>query len=170
MEQTNMTGMPEAPVASSSKKLWIIGIIIVLVVAGGYLALRSSDTTGDEPAVTQLVNELVINDQNPDSVAVLVAQASLNTPGYVVIHDNNNGQPGKVIGVSKLLTPNEYNNVSVIAPLKPGATYFGMIHVDDGNGLYDTKTDITHLHDAADNEIIKMFKVLLADPNGENKG
>lgn len=165
-----MTGMPEAPVASSSKKLWIIGIIIVLVVAGGYLALRSSDTTGDEPAVTQLVNELVINDQNPDSVAVLVAQASLNTPGYVVIHDNNNGQPGKIIGVSKLLIADDYTNISVIAPLKPGSTYFGMLHADDGNGLYDVKADTTHLMGTDGKEVIRMFKVLLADPNGENKG
>lgn len=147
----------------------MVGIIVAVALVGAYLMMGGEDTASN-PTPVQLVNNLVINDQNPDSVAVLVARASLDVPGYVVIHDNDNGNPGKIIGVSKLLTPDEYTNLSVIAPLKPGNVYFGMLHADDGNGLYDVKTDVVHLQDASGKEIMPMFKVLLTDPNGEIKG
>jgi hypothetical protein len=155
----------------SSKKQWIIaGAIVVLAIAGYAMYQRSQTVNPPQGIAPGDMNSLVIKDQDPDAIAVLVEYASVREPSFIVIHDDANGKAGAIIGTSKLLTPGEHRNVSVIMRMKAGATYYGMMHADDGNGLFDSVVDNRHLLDTAGMEIMTRFKALLVSPGGEQKG
>lgn len=162
--------MPVAGPAKSKKPL-IIGITAAVVLIGGFLLLRSGS---DVPAVTPGIvvgdtNNIVVNDQDADSVSVLVASASLRATGYVIIHEDNGGLPGAIIGIGQLLQPGTYKNISVISnKLRPGVTYIAMLHGDDGNGIFNEAND-KPLNDNAGNAVMVEFKVKLTT-NGESKG
>jgi hypothetical protein len=170
MDNIQSTGMPVAPEGGSSKKLWVVGAIILVVLIGGYLILGGNSNKDDQGILVGDDSEIVVNEQNPDSVAVLIQSVSVRTPGYVAILENNGGVPGKIIGISALFAPGTYKNASVIAPLKPGVSYFAVLLADDGNGLFDAKTDTTYIKNASGKDIIKEFKVGNSTVGGEDKG
>lgn len=68
-------------------------------------------------------------------------------PGYVVIHRDDNGSPGAVVGSSGLVSDSfetrvEYNSTGA-------STFWAMLHHDDGDGTYEFPGDdapVTH-HD-----------------------
>jgi hypothetical protein len=169
MDQTENTGMPSAPTASSSKKGWIIGIIVIIVLIGSYFMLRGGSDQATPGIVAGDQNSITVGDQNADSVAVLVSDVSLRAPGYIEIHADDNGKVGAIVGSSSLLQPGDHKNVSVIATLLPGKSYYAMLHTDDGNGTFDPAKDEPTL-DNAGNIIMTKFNVRLTNEGGEVKG
>ena len=167
MDQTQSSGMPTAPAAKSGSKAGIITAIVIIVLVGGYFLLRPS-TPASAPA-TATTNSITVADQDADSVAVLVSDAQLAVAGFVEIHADLNGAPGDIIGTSALLQPGDHKNVSVIATLKPGATYYAMLHSDDGDGVFKAANDAP-IKDVAGNIVMQMFKVKLTSTGGEVKG
>ncbi len=171
MDQTQNTGMPTMQSASGSgKKVGIIIAIVLIVLAGGYFLLRDKNsTTPAEGIVAGDQNSITVGDQDADSVAVLVSNASLRTAGFIVIHENNGGVPGATIGISNLLQPGSHTNISIVAnKLIPGSTYIAMLHGDDGNGIFNETNDIS-LKDNAGNAVMAEFRVKLTT-DGESKG
>jgi hypothetical protein len=157
--------------APNNKKKWIIaGAIAVLAIAGYAMYQRSQTLQPPQGIAPGDMNSLVIKDQDPDAVAVLVEYASVREPSFIIIHDDANGKPGTIVGMSKVLAPGEHRNVSVIMRLKAGATYYGMLHADDGNGLFDNVVDSRHLLGNDGMDIVTRFKALLVSPGGEQKG
>lgn len=171
-EQTN-TGMPTRPETSGAGKNLLIAIIIIVVLGVGAFAIFGR---GDEVADQQQGiapgddNAISVNDQNSDSVAVLVEQVSFIAPGFIDIHSDNNGQPGPIIATSNLYQPGTYRNVSVITPLTPGATYHAMLHGDDGNGVFTNAQADPPLTNKNGQIVNDMFKVNLANEGEEQKG
>lgn len=156
----------------SSKKAWIIGgIVVVLVIIGFSMYNRSRPVATPSQEITAVdQNSITVSDQDPDSVAALIDSVSVKESSFVIIHDDANGKPGAIVGVSKLLAPGTYTNLSIIMPMKPGATYYAMMHADDGNGVYDKTADSHHLMDNAGVEARVMFKVKLSSPGSDSKG
>jgi S-layer glycoprotein len=89
-------------------------------------------------------------DQTGDGTSVTVASVTLPGDGFVVIHADNGGAPGPVIGHSALLGAGESTDVVVTldTPLDADATVFPMAHIDaNANGEYefappDVTTDV----------------------------
>lgn len=71
--------------------------------------------------------------------SVTIESATLSRPGYIVIHEQKDGELGTVIGHSVLHKIGIIKNVSVglNRPLVSGETLYAMLHTDDGNGVYD---------------------------------
>lgn len=165
MEQ--QTGMPVAT-PSSNKKIWIT-LAVILVALGGlfaYLRLRSDNPNTILPGDQ---NSLVVADQDPDAVAVLIADAQLRVPGFIAIHQDVNNAPGSILASSALLSPGDHKNVSIIMSMQPGAYYWAMLHGDDGNSTFSASTD-QPLTNNAGNVVMVRFMVRLASPGGEQKG
>ena len=57
-------------------------------------------------------NAIYVEDQKPNT-KVLVNTVTLSKPGFVVIHKNNNGNPGEVIGSSQYLPAGNSNNIVI---------------------------------------------------------
>lgn len=74
---------------------------------------------------------------------VAILSAALKQNGYVVIHKEEKGKPGKIIGVSKMLTPGLYSNSSLTLTenVMPGEGLVAMLHADNGDGVFSAASD-----------------------------
>jgi uncharacterized protein YwlG (UPF0340 family) len=89
--------------------------------------------------VNTLDSEVTFSDQTSDGTSVVVDSAFLSDGGFVVIHENNNGSVGPVIGVSSYLAPGTSSNVTVTldSPLNASTSVYAMAHADDGDQTYE---------------------------------
>lgn len=86
-------------------------------------------------------NSLSVATQDTGAKSVIVTTVSLQQPGYIVIHADDNGSPGAVLGQSALLQAGTHTNISVPLSVKNNTTYWAMLHTDNGNGTYATAED-----------------------------
>ncbi len=75
---------------------------------------------------------IVVADQKTGA-EVKIGNVVLAKQGYVVIHADENGKPGKILGVSALLNAGETRDVTVKLRVEPGVSYWAMLHSDNGN-------------------------------------
>ena len=156
------------PATGSNKKIWIIGgVVVALVIVGAMMYRGSNDQTAQQGIVVGDQNALTINDQDPNSVAVLVSSASLREPGFIVIRDDSQGKPGAIMANSALLQLGEHKNVSIIMQLKPGATYYGMLF-SSYSGSFNKNS--TALNGPDGKELIVPFKVKISSNTNDIKG
>ena len=136
----------------------MVGVIVVAAIVV-FMVMRGSGTTSTD--TTAGGNTISVSDQDPNSVAVVIDSATLSVPGFIVIHEDTNGAPGVTIAESSALTAGTYANKSVIVTMKPGATYWAMLHSDDGNGIYNAANDLP-IKDASGMPVMAKFKVKTA--------
>lgn len=82
-------------------------------------------------------NAIVIGAQKPGNV-VSASLVHLKTPGYVVVHEDNSGEFGVVLGASGLLSSGESTHVRIdlLRSVRDGETLYAILHADDGNGRF----------------------------------
>lgn len=142
-----------------SKKIWTTIIIILILVGITYLLLGlKNNTTENQGIVAGDNNSLVVGLQNPTSVAVLIREASLTEPGFIVIHKDNNGVAGEVVAVSELLHPDRYQNISIVMDFQAGEAYIAMLHADNGNGRFNPETDLP-MKNMDNQTVMASFKI-----------
>lgn len=163
------------------KLITIIVIIIVVVVAlAVWLSFRSPNG-GDVMTPEQLsfsaaqeANKngvLEIPDQFPGNV-VYVAHVELPAGGWVVIRkrvvvNNEDGQPGEVVGATYFDKDTRIGNVDLTEPLLDGQYYFAEAWTDNGDTQFSTTTD--KIITKADGTVLQlMFKATKDLP--EKKG
>lgn len=114
-------------------------------------------------------NALNVNDQKPGILAN-ISLVILEDKGYVVIHEITDGKPGKIIGSSALLNRGESKNISVelFNTLKEGKSYMAMLHIDNGDGLFEASLDNTAINDEVSKDIIMMEFQVSANANSDN--
>ncbi len=151
-----------------NKKYWIIGgAVVILAIIG--IAMYNRSQNVNPTTIGSDANFITVSDQDPDSVAVLVDDASLSASGFIVIYEDAGGLPGNVLKTSNLLTTGDHKNVSIIMAMKPGATYHAGLWGDDGNGEFGIGND-QPLLGSNGNPVVTSFKVKLVSPGGESKG
>jgi hypothetical protein len=124
-------------------KNFTIGIIGVAIVIGATLlwtAPKNSATQNNTvtPGTGMMVEQNSIaasaqaGSQNIDASMVM-----LTKPGFVVVHEDKNGQPGAVIGSSKLIQPGMVQmNIPLSRKTVKGEILYAMLHFDNGDGVY----------------------------------
>jgi hypothetical protein len=82
-------------------------------------------------------------DQNVTAGKVIILSAALKENGYVVIHKEEKGKPGPIIGVSNMIAPGLYSNRSVVLTegVAQGDILYAMLHADNGDGIFTPKDD-----------------------------
>ena len=121
----------------------ILLVLVALIIAGGYLwntdpGHDMSDTEDEEDA-TQLAgmraeeNAIVVVEQKPNT-SVVASIIHLSAPGYVVIHEDNNGKSGAIIGASTLLSAGESADITIMLSRdsRDGETLHAMLHEETG--------------------------------------
>ena len=120
--------------------------IIVAVIGSGLFFRGGHEESGLPGGSTSLVvgtNAIYVAEQAPSEV-LSVAVVRLEKPGFVVVHENALGAPGGILGASGLLVAGETNNPVPIALLRltrDGETLYAMLHLDDGDGIFDAMKD-----------------------------
>lgn len=74
---------------------------------------------------------------------VVILSVALKENGYVIIHKEEKGKAGKIIGVSKMLAPGIYSNSAIVLSevVAPGQGLIAMLHVDNGDGVFSDEKD-----------------------------
>lgn len=144
---------------------WVVTVIviIILIVLGYYLFKGDDTTTGTDntPAPTESplsneTNRVVVADQYPGNV-VYISSVQLEKGGWVVVHKDNNGTPGAVIGSLYLDAGINPAKVTLTEKTVDGGTYYVMLHSDDGDKKFDAAKDAL-LKDSTGATVMKSFK------------
>ena len=118
----------------------MIIVSTVLFFRGGN---EGSDTPQDSAGLAIGANVIYVAEQAP-SRTLSVALVRLEKPGFVAVHEDDAGAVGGILGASGLLPAGETNNLESI-PLsrltRDGETLYVMLHLDDGDGVFDAVKD-----------------------------
>lgn len=151
------------------KTILIIIVVLIIVIGMGvmFLSPREIGESGiDKDSAGLIVSEnaIYVAEQAP-SKTVSVAVARFEKPGFVVIHEDTNTAPGKILGVSGLLMAGEAKNSLQIALSRSTVdeeTIYAMLHFDDGDGVFDATKDRPVL-DSVAGEPVMMIIVISKD-------
>lgn len=147
---------------------WVVTIIviIVLIVIGILVFGGKGSENGDVSDVTDTdtssnidttaPNRITMTDQYPGNV-VFLSSVQLEKPGYVAIHEDASGKPGKVIGYAKFDKGINPGRITLTSPLIDGKMYYAILHNDDGDNVFDETKDAA-IKDANGNVIMKTFR------------
>ena len=159
-----------------------IGILILIVVVvggyflyrGGYRSSQESDTLATSLGVPapgfDSVPETAVSPTSQDSISainqktgtsVLIQRAVLSTPGYIVVHEEQDGKPGPVIGNSGLFEGVRQNlSVTLLRSSIEGEVLFAMLHSDDGDGIYEFPGGDNPTKDEEGSVILDKFTII----------
>ena len=134
----------------------IVIIVVAILVFGGKNGAPVVVGTSTEvsPSPTD-VNRIVMVDQYPGNV-VYLSSVQLANSGWVVIHEDNSGTPGNIIGYTYFDKGINPGKVTLTKPLVDGHTYYAMLHSDDGNKRFNATLDLP-LKDTNGNTIMVVF-------------
>src|SRR3989339_1774157 len=116
----------------------IAGIIIII----GLFFLTDTDRSPTYAPVDVGGGEIRVSDQK--LIDIVSLSVDLSAPGFISIHKSIGEAPGKVIGVSNYLIVGSYGGIIIVLQemMTEGETYIALLHVDDGDGLFDIQKDL----------------------------
>ena len=142
---------------------WVVTAIVIIVliiigisVFGGKSSAPADDVAGDTDTTVAGANRIVISDQFPGNVAY-ISSVQLANAGWVVIHKDNAGTPGAVLGQTYFAAGVNPGKVTLSQSMVEGGVYYAVLHADDGDKAFDASKDAA-LKDAAGNVIMKIFR------------
>lgn len=143
----------------------IIIIIISFILMAGFglyqmFFMAGKVSVAPEPIIINIESDAIdVKDQQPGSV-VIVSSVNLIRKGYVVIHDNNSGRPGNIIGNSRILQEGTsyFVRVGLIRPAKNNETLFAVMYEDSGDGVFSPSIDTAFKSEAGD-VVFKRFVI-----------
>lgn len=130
----------------NTKIFLIVGVIIAVTAGATFFLLggvKPPDTGGNSSGLIVGKNAIYVAEQVP-SKTVSVAVVHLEAPGFVVIHEDTAGVPGAILGISVLLPAGETKGpvlISLSRMTKDDETIYAMLHLDDGDGVFDAGGD-----------------------------
>ncbi len=93
-----------------------------------------------EAVLVSGINAVEVNDQ-PAGDKVEVTMATLSKAGWVVIHEDDNGAAGKVLGARRYEPGIYLAEVELLRPTESGKMYYAMLHLDDGDKEFNLSND-----------------------------
>jgi hypothetical protein len=102
------------------------------LLVGFALALLGSLGLAAQASTPAVVPSVVVQDQSIDDSRVIVLKVLSATPGWIVIHSDNGGKPGPVLGYAAVREGENLNVVVAIDAKKATPVLYAMLHVDVG--------------------------------------
>ncbi len=152
----------------AKKVFLVLGGIIIAIIAGVILFQKDAgqpDDAGNSAGLIVSKNAIYAAEQLP-SQTVSVALVRLANPGFVVIHEDNGGAPGQILGQSAVLSVGEIKNLSPITlsrSTKDGETLYVVLHSDDGDGRFNATKDKPVLDSVSSSEPMMMIIAISKD-------
>ncbi|HEC30825.1 MAG TPA: hypothetical protein ENI66_02320 [Candidatus Yonathbacteria bacterium] len=128
-----------------NKKILAFSVIVVLIVVALFVINGVLKKNTEEPIVIEEVTtpSIVAPDQ-AGGPEVFIDSVILANTGFVVIHKEVDGVASTTVGVSKFLPTGTTSNflVQLSEEAVEGDTFYAMLHIDDGDGVYDGELDV----------------------------
>lgn len=117
-------------------KIIIVSIVIAGIAVAYVVFGKSSDVAVTAPEPTDIVETQTVAAGD----FVVIPKVVLSKPGFVMIHESENGNTGSIVMTGDYLASGVHTDVVVKTgnTTAPGEHYFAMLHYDDGNGVYDS--------------------------------
>lgn len=151
---------PESGVKTWQWVVTVIVIVALIIIGISVFGGKSTQApTGDDDTTagsSTEVNRVVMSDQFPGNV-VYLSSVQLAKPGFVVVHKDNAGQPGDIIGSAYFDAGINPGKITLTSSTVEGGVYYAMLHTDDGDKLFDVTKDLP-LKDSKGNVIMKLFR------------
>lgn len=96
--------------------------------------------TQDESAISG--TEGVSVDDQPAGFKVVVNMVTFAKTGWLVVHEDSGGVPGKILGARRYDAGIFLGEVELLRQTEVGKTYYAMLHTDDGDKQFDSKVDL----------------------------
>mgnify|MGYP001618703815 CR=1 FL=1 len=162
---------------TTMKKLLAIGAALALFGAGCASTSQTAIKTGAGPSGAEATrpnptppatvevapqaaplgaNGIFVADQKVGA-EVHIGNVVISKQGYVVIHADANGKPGKILAASALLNAGETRDVFVKTKIEPGISYWAMLHADNRNKKFNGTND-TPITNERGEVVMKRFK------------
>lgn len=151
-----------------------VALLAIIIVSGGtyyFLATPMNDGLGDNPeeemntdsntsAMRAEENMVVVSEQRPGNT-VTGSVIHLAAPGYLVIHEDDNGEPGAILGASALLPAGENTDVKVMLARisKDGETLHAMLHFEKGGNTTFAAAEDTPVPSTLGSPISGWFEI-----------
>jgi len=107
--------------------LIVISLAILVVIIGAFVLFIPQETQEE-----QIIQKVVSNNQEIIDNKVLVSGVVSDAPGWIVIHADNGGKPGQILGYSPVSKGSNNNIVVNIDSSAATQRLFAMLHVDEG--------------------------------------
>jgi len=120
-------------------KNFVIAAVAIVLLIAGLVFYRNSSTQNAQAPTSEAPTDLVEVRNNPPGDSVVIPHVVLSEPGFVMIHESDNGRTGAIVMTGDYLPAGESKDVVVHTGIetKSGESYFAMLHADNGNGKYD---------------------------------
>lgn len=131
---------------------------LILSQKGGSVAVNGQSTTTpsqSELSTTTGANFVQVPNQ-AEGVSVEVPQVKLDRLGWVVIHEDDNGAPGRILGAQLYDAGTSSGSVDLLRGTIAGNKYYAMLHEDNGDRAFDPKKD-TPILGADGNPVMTSF-------------
>ncbi len=94
----------------------------------------------------------------PAGKTAAIKSVTFASPGWVVIREDHNGEPGNILG-AQWLTSGTFDDqfVELLRGMVSGGKYYAVLYNDDGDKLFDYKKD-SPLRDDHGSIIMETFK------------
>ena len=139
-------------------KLWILvflaitAIVIAIIFTQPEIQEDITDTLLENDASPRVQNfenmllsgedAIFVDDQKSGNNEVVVGLVVLSQPGFVVVHKDDDGLPGEIIGSSIWLEGEvEDFYVSVSESLETDAIYYAVLYADNGDQEFNASVD-----------------------------
>jgi len=103
-------------------------------------------------------NIIMVKDQ-PAGFRVIVDSVTLVDGGWVAIREDNEGEPGNILGAQKFEDGTNTGEVELLRNTVEGGTYYAVLIADDGDGEFDHKKDSPIIDNLGD-PVLSQFKVI----------
>ncbi|MBU0613764.1 hypothetical protein KJ766_00560 [Patescibacteria group bacterium] len=119
-------------------------LVFIAVVAMGLFfrfAQRAEVEFAYRPIEVEGSSVTVENQTKPDKV---VLGAILPSSGFITVHESLSGAPAEVIGVSEFIESGIYGGyiIDLSQNMIEGSRYITLLHLDDGDGIFDMNNDL----------------------------
>lgn len=131
------------------KKIFLI-IFALLIILAVFLFKNNKKEdvsmpieTGASGQFAKLSEDAIVAlEQLPGDVVFLNA-VNLSGNGFAVIKKDNEGEPGKIIGVSEFLVKGSYLSIdiSTTESMSDGLNFYASTYLDNGDGVFDPASD-----------------------------
>ena len=90
--------------------------------------------------VTESPKTVVVNDQEAGKV-VFVSSLNISGSTWVAIHEDLEGEPGRILGARRYDAGISSGDVELLRPTVKGGVYYALLYADDGDRQFDSKLD-----------------------------
>lgn len=104
---------------------------------------KDKDTESTFSLITLGENSLVVSNQRAGGT-VIMSMVSLDTSGWVAVHEEGvGGELGNILGARRF-EPGQYfgSAIELLRGTKENMTYYVVLHVDDGDGIFDYEKEV----------------------------